>query len=278
MPDLSYCGEQVRRFDRGRFLTAQFAPAERREDLLTLYAFNVELAKVREVVREPLIGRMRLQWWRDALDAMAAGSPRLHAVAQPLAELWRRRGLERALLERLVDARETDLEDAPPATLAELEAYADQSSATVIELALAILDAASPAALRAARPIGTAYALAGLLLAQPFRASHGRVDLPRDLLDLARLHPAALADPKSGPAAKPVVRAVAARAAEHLAEGRRLARGLPPTARPALLVGRLARGMLARLHRGGDDLYAPALRRPVVGVPGLAWAMLTGAI
>lgn len=276
MADLSYCGDQVRRYDRGRFLTAQFVPAARRDDLLTLYAFNIELAKVREVVREPMVGRMRLQWWRDALAAIAAGAPRAHPVALPLAGLLPR--LDRDRIARLIDAREADLDDAPPATLADLERYAEHSSATLVELALALLDQASAAALEAARPIGIAHALAGLLLAQPFRARHGRVDLPRELLDQARLHPAAVADPRSAAALRPVAHAVAARAAEHLAEGRRRARGVPKAARPALLVGRLARPMLRRLARADGDLHRAAAGAPPLAVPGLAWSMLTGLI
>ncbi|MDE1903717.1 MAG: squalene/phytoene synthase family protein, partial [Alphaproteobacteria bacterium] len=54
----------VRQHDRDRFATAMFAPEPRRENLFALYAFNYELAKVRESVREPMMGRVRLQWWR----------------------------------------------------------------------------------------------------------------------------------------------------------------------------------------------------------------------
>ena len=74
--NLSPLARLVRRHDRDRFLTALFAPAERREDLLALYAFNYEIAKTREVVSEPVLGQIRLQWWRETIDA----------------DLWRRLG------------------------------------------------------------------------------------------------------------------------------------------------------------------------------------------
>ena len=71
----------VRQHDRDRFLTTLFAPDDRREDLLALYAFNHEVAKTREVVSEPTLGRIRLQWWRDNLEAIYAGQPpRRHGV------------------------------------------------------------------------------------------------------------------------------------------------------------------------------------------------------
>ncbi|MGB1876681.1 MAG: squalene/phytoene synthase family protein, partial [Rhodospirillaceae bacterium] len=48
---LSYTADLVKRYDRDRFLTALFAPVGVRERLLTLYAFNVEIARIRRTVR-----------------------------------------------------------------------------------------------------------------------------------------------------------------------------------------------------------------------------------
>ena len=64
---LSYCAQEVRRHDRARYLSSLFAPDERREDLFALYAFNLEVAKTAEVVSEPMLGQIRLQWWREAI-------------------------------------------------------------------------------------------------------------------------------------------------------------------------------------------------------------------
>src|SRR3546814_19441352 len=57
-----------------------------REHLFALYAFNHEVAKTAEVVSEPMIGRIRLQWWRECLDGIYDGAARQHEVVQPLAE------------------------------------------------------------------------------------------------------------------------------------------------------------------------------------------------
>src|SRR5271166_6483085 len=69
----------VRRHDPDRFLTALFAPPEKRDALLTLYAFNHELARAREVVSEPPLALIRLQWWREVVE----GADRRHEVAEP---------------------------------------------------------------------------------------------------------------------------------------------------------------------------------------------------
>src|SRR5207302_2099716 len=113
----------VRRHDRDRYQTALFAPAERREALFALYAFNYEIARVREIVSEPMLGQIRLQWWREVIAAVFAGEPpRRHQVVLPLTDAIREFRLSRALLEELIDSRERDLDAAPPETMAALEA------------------------------------------------------------------------------------------------------------------------------------------------------------
>src|SRR6266700_4185448 len=87
---LSPVAALVRRHDRDRFQTALFAPADRREALFALYAFNYEIARVRESVTQPMLGQIRLQWWREVVDrAYSAAPPRQHEVALALAALIR---------------------------------------------------------------------------------------------------------------------------------------------------------------------------------------------
>jgi len=261
-PTLSYCAEQVRRYDRDRFLTALFAPAAQREDLFALYAFNLEIAKIRETVTEPMLGRIRLQWWREAIAALEQGVVRQHGVVEPLADTVRRRALPVAALLRLIDGRERDLEPDPPADLAALEDYAAQTAAGPVELALAVLDAGQPTALAAARHVGIAHGLAGLLLAVPFRASYGRVDLPQDLLDRAGLHASLVKEAKGDPRLVEIVGTIARRAAGHLAAARAQRRQIKRPALPALLPGMIAGRALARLAAAGHDPFAVQLGRP----------------
>src|SRR5262249_20084786 len=101
---LSYCAGLLRRQDPDRYLTALFAPSDRREALLALYAFNHELARARESVREPIMGQMRLQWWRDGLAELRAGRPRAHEVVLGLNAAMAAHRLSPALLDGMIDA------------------------------------------------------------------------------------------------------------------------------------------------------------------------------
>ena len=141
MADLSYCAAQVRDFDNDRFLTALFAPANLRDPLMTLYAFNLELAKIRETVSEPLIGRMRLQFWRDAVGGIVEGAPPAHEIATALSQTVRAHNISKADLHALIDAREIDLDDVPPADIRATIVYAEATSSSVIAMALRVLGA-----------------------------------------------------------------------------------------------------------------------------------------
>src|SRR6266480_6032053 len=107
----AHCEGLVRAADRDRFLTTLFAPAEHRPALLALYAFNLEIARVREVVDEPLAGEIRLQWWSDVLEGEGRGEVAAHPVAAALQTIIARYRLSIERLKMLVDARRFDVYD-----------------------------------------------------------------------------------------------------------------------------------------------------------------------
>jgi phytoene synthase len=267
----------LRRHDRDRYQTALFAPAARRDALFTLYAFNYEIARVRESVREPMMGLMRLQWWRDALDEIYAGqSPRRHETVEPLAAAIAAHRLSQAHFTALIDARARDMEETPPESLAALEAYAAGSSSRLLLLALEILGVDDAAAQAAAGAVGTAYALSGLLVAAPFHARLRRLYLPQALIahhgvDLER----SLFSWKTSPALAAVVREIATRAGWHLGEARRARRAIPREALPVLLHGVVAERRLRWLERFGYDVMEPRLAaEDTLQGARLAWAAL----
>lgn len=270
----SYCADQVRLHDRDRYLTALFAPDSRREALFALYAFNLEVSRIRETISERLIGEMRLQWWRDALDAIYGGSnPPAHPVAEALASAIRHHGLERAPFERLIDARTLDLDDGPPEDLPALIGYARDTSAALVLLSLAVLDAteASPAA----EGVGVAYALAGLLRAVPFHASQKRLYLPRTICGAADLNIGHLFEMKPDGSLRAAVKPVVIEARGQLARARKY--NAPRRALAALLPAVVADAALTRLERAAFDPFDPRVTRGGGLLPlALAWRAKRG--
>ena len=63
------------------------APLAARQILFPLYAFNVEVARAPWVASEPMIGEMRLQWWRDVLEEIGADEVPLLEVYNKIDQL-----------------------------------------------------------------------------------------------------------------------------------------------------------------------------------------------
>src|SRR6185503_2851534 len=105
----------IRRVDPDRWMSSRFVThAQVRADLIALYAFDHELARAPRVASNPLIGEIRLTWWREALDEIFEGRPvRHHPTAEALARAVARRGLARASLESMIDARYRELDATP---------------------------------------------------------------------------------------------------------------------------------------------------------------------
>ena len=122
-----------------RHVAAFFAPAQRRRALVALYAFDNELAHVAGVVREPMLGHVRLAWWRQRLAAIYEGAAQQAPTAKALAKVVDAHKPPRALLDGLIDARAHDFDEAPFADEAAFERYADATEGNVMRLAVHIL-------------------------------------------------------------------------------------------------------------------------------------------
>jgi phytoene/squalene synthetase len=226
----------LRTGDRDRYLQVLLARSADRPALLALFLLNLELARIPDVVREPMAGLVRLQWWRDAL-AEPGPSPR-HPVLALVAETGLCDRVGRDILQRLVDARERGLETPPLGDPASVEAHA-AATAGALNAAAATAIGADAGVVAKARAIGTAYGLLGIVRALPFVVRRpGGTSAEGDEGGL----PAALT---------PFVGAAVERA-EALLDASRPLRGRSHA--PVLALGLLARQDAVRLRRSGLDV------------------------
>ena len=192
-----YVLDEVRAADRERFLAALFAPEPRRRGLLALLAFDHELARTRAVTREPMLARIRLEWWREAVaEAAGEAKPRAQPVVESLSETVRRHGLPPQRMLDLIDARAEEIEGAL-AVVAAGHALAD--------LQLGVLGVTDDSTRHAARAVGAAWLMGegperAALLAEA-RSHQVRIDARA----LPILLPARLLDRRWAPWQKPLM-------------------------------------------------------------------------
>jgi len=249
----AYCAELVRAADRDRFLASLFAPAEHRGALHALYAFNVEVARVREAAREPLPGEIRLQWWTEVIGGARGEEASANPVAAALLATIDRYGLPPAKLTALIEARRFDLYDDPMPRIADLLAYASDTSSGLLAMAAQILSggAAEPAADAA----GIAYAIAGLLRAFPLHAARRQLYVPIEILEHHGVEPRYIFAREGSDGLRAALTELRDIARRHLDAARAPLSALPADALPAYLPIALVRPSLDRLAQ--DDPFAP---------------------
>ena len=253
------CAGHVRRADPDRYFSALFAPPDKRGFLFTLYAFNHEIARIAETVREPMLGAIRLEWWRETVESASCGAPRDHDVARALAAIFSARPLPLDLFEAIIAARAFDSSADTFPDFAALETYIDATSGNLMRLAAKILGVEIDV-----RDAGLAYGLAGLLRATPFHAARHKLYLPMDLLEAVRLSPEDIFAGRETEKRQAVIAQLALRARAFHAQAHRMPRRRAALAAilPAALVPLYLRRLRYEvpIHRKQMALLAAAMR------------------
>lgn len=256
----AHCLAVLRETDRDRYLACLLAPAQKRGSLAALYAFNAEIARVRDVVREALPGEIRLQWWRDLLEGEADGDAMANPLAAGLMACVRENQLPIAVLTDMIEARIFDVYNDPMESRSALEGYAGETASALIQLASLVLDPANaPKSADAAGHAGVAQTVAGALLMLPIHRRRGQVYLPADLLAATGLTPQALLDGSDRAAARRAIEAFVGLGRDHLAKARG-AGGVSPANRPAFLPVALVPHILDAAEKAGADALEQSLQ------------------
>jgi phytoene synthase len=257
------CEALLRAHDRERYLAALFAPADLRPHLHALAAYNLEIARVREVVSQPLAGEIRLQWWRDAIEGHGHGDVAANPTAAALLATVEACGLPRAPLVTMAEARIFDLYDDPMPSLADLEGYAGETRSALVQLCALVLGrGGDPGTAEAAGHAGVAQTLAAVIEAFPLHARRGQVYLPRDVLARHGADPEAVVAGRAGERVAHALDELADHARHHFARARRALAGADPAAAAAFLPPLALAPRLERLLRRRGDPYAAVAPPP----------------
>lgn len=262
---------EARDLDYDRYLAALLSAADARDDLLALAAFHGEIARIALTVREPAIGEIRLQWWRDALEAFApvfeTGAPLADAVRAMLA----RTGLPAGDLIAIIDAYNGLLYPGALADAGAVSTFAGAAQGAAFRLAALRLEQMSPT------QSGENAAAAQTLITAAGQA-YGRVQLLRALPALCALGRNPFGD---GAVAgwQPAVQPVMAEAREWLGKARSASRTAPAYVLPAVLPVALVGPYLAALERLGAEVASEeAAISPLSRVWRIFWARKRGRL
>lgn len=253
----AYCADLVRTHDFTRYAATIFVPTEQRRVLLALYAFNVEITRVREQVTQALPGQIRLQWWIDMLAGQAHGGIEGNPVAAELLLAIRSFNLPTETLSRLIEEHQFDLYNDPMPTMAALEGYLNDTSSALFALAARVVAPPLPQIEHLARHAGLAQGLVHVIARLPYDASRRQLFLPQQVLTNHGSDVEEVFAGKQTPRLRAAVVQLLGEGRQHLDAALSLLADVPREVRPVFLPLAGVKRDLALLTRPDSDPFAP---------------------
>ncbi|WP_245329309.1 phytoene/squalene synthase family protein, partial [Bradyrhizobium centrolobii] len=254
---VAFCADLVRSHDFPRYAATLFVPAAERRALLALYAFNVEIVRVRDQVTQPLPGEIRLQWWTDMLSGHAHGGAEGNPVAAELLRAIRDFDLPVEPLSLLVDEHRFDLYNDPMPTMAALEGYLGATCSALLALAGGIMAPLSGTIEHLARHAGLAQGIVQVVANLPRDSARRQLFLPQQILESHGCRMEDVFAGKDTSGLRAALDQLMNEARHHLATSTSLLAEMPASARSAFLPLSQARADLRRLSRADRNPFTP---------------------
>ena len=245
-----HAAEFLKANDPDRYFATLVLDGSARDAVQALYAFNADVASVRDRAREPAPGEIRLQWWADALKGDGHGAVRQNPLADALLMVLETYKLPNVPLLRLIAARRFDLYDDPMPDVPSFEGYAGETISVLFQLAAMILNSGEEIETGdAAGHLGVAQGLIGHLRAFGFNASQGRIFLPMNIFAANGVADGEILAGQESEGVLAALGQINDLAVEHLTKARAAIAALPKPLRPAFapvaLLGRQLRHLAA---------------------------------
>jgi phytoene synthase len=256
----AFCAALVREHDFGRYASTLFVGPDVRRAMFALYAFNVEIMRIRDLVSQPLPGEVRLQWWSDMLAGAGHGGVEGNPVAAELLSAVRRYSLPVERLTRLIDEHRFDLYNDPMPTMAALDGYLDDTAAALFALAAQIAASASPGLDHLVHHAGLAQGMMQVMASLPRDAARHQLFVPLELLERHGSGQEEVFAGKPTPKIRAAWNDFTGEARRHLDTALRLLGEAPRQLRPLFLPLALVRRDLARAARADTDPFRPQPR------------------
>ena len=259
----AHAAAALRAGDRDRYLSTLVLTGKQRDAVTALYAFNADVAAIRERVSSPAPGEVRLQWWSDAISGTEHGSVRSNPVADALLQVTERNRIPSGTLLRLLNARRFDLYDDPMPDVASFEGYAGETVSTLYQLAAMILnDGEALEAGDAAGHLGVAHALIGHLRAFGRVSAQGRIMLPWSVFAANGVREGEIFAGTESEGLVEALGQLSEMAADHLKRAETAIAALPQQLRPAFALTPVLRRQLELLNRHSGSPFEPAPDEP----------------
>lgn len=259
----AHAAAALRAGDRDRYLSTLVLTGGQRDAVTALYAFNADVAAIRERVTNPAPGEVRLQWWVDAIEGTEHGAVRSNPVADALLQVTVDYQIPAGTLLRLLNARRFDLYDDPMPDVASFEGYAGETASTLYQLAAMILNGGNTLEPGdAAGHLGVAHAMIGHLRAFGRVSAQGRIMLPWSVFAANGVREGEIFTGTESDGLVEAIGQFSEIAGDHLSRAEAAIAVLPPRLKPAFALVAVLRRQLELLNQRSGGPFAPAPDEP----------------
>lgn len=258
-----YCAALLRERNIDRYLATLFLPSVVRHDVYALYAFDAEISNIRAMIKEPMMGEIRLQWWRDIVGGDRAGEAENNPVAAELLRIITTNKLPPMGFDNYLKARVFDLYDDPMPDTGTFEGYAGETTSFLFHQTARIVlnstDAATPTELAdCAGHAGVAWTIVGVLKNLPIHRARHQCYVSGDVLKKAGVVPEDYFSAENNNQMISMIEELISEARRHQALFRSNFQNLPAALKPVFLPMCLVSPILARFGKVVEDaVHAP---------------------
>lgn len=236
MDNTQYCMDLLKQGDFDRYIALLFAPSQKRAGLAALFAFNHEISRIRNVVKEPLAGEVRLRWWADNIEK-GSSQPTYNPVLDALLETIKLYNLPVKALVDACEARIFDLYNDAFTTIADFEGYCGETQSALLKLGCHILDEfAAQNSNDACGHGGVSAVLTQVFRALPMITAEQQFYIPSEILNAVGVKREDISpDDEHGQEKSRIISALTAFAFEHYNAFKKAEKNLSPSFRPVFL-------------------------------------------
>ena len=185
---IAHFGAQARTLDYDRFLACYFAPKQQRTALHVLICFYHEIARIPVIASEPIIGMMRLTWWREALEDLSHDRPfPPHDLLKAVADIYAGCPEMLPLLLHMIEARMEELDEHALRDEAAWLQHTDATAGAILAAACLLLGISTAECANEITAVARMQACVGFARAIPTMAQEGSMRLPERYLQEAGL-------------------------------------------------------------------------------------------
>ncbi|KAI8144995.1 isoprenoid synthase domain-containing protein [Fennellomyces sp. T-0311] len=268
---LKYCADSVRQRDYEGYLCVAFYPTELRDTEYAIRAFNVELASIRESVSNPNTGKMRMQFWKDAIDKIYKGQPPQQPIALALDAAFKQCKLSPLWFKRIINERLSNLDDHQFMTISDMENYSENTASSLLYLQLESLGIKDVNADHAISHIGKMIGISTFLRSLPFHLSQKRLVLPAQITAKYNISQEDVFRQGHVEGLEDAIFEVATAANDHLLTARSMLKSVPPAAFPVVLSAVPTARFLQKLEAANFNVFEPSLQRKDWKLPLALW-------